>query len=54
MYDCETETLSLDPAAILEKAGIKVERYQRDPHRLEVLPETLRAAGIPVQDFILV
>jgi hypothetical protein len=54
LYDTETSVLKTDPAAILEDAGIKVERYQRHPHELIVLPETLRAAGIAVEDFMLV
>ncbi|KNG49330.1 HET-domain-containing protein [Stemphylium lycopersici] len=54
MRDTETQELHTDLVAILEKAGIKVESYQRRPHRLEVLPETLKAAGAPLEDFILV
>ncbi|KAF2851966.1 HET-domain-containing protein [Plenodomus tracheiphilus IPT5] len=53
LYDAETGTTRSNPAEILEEVGIKVESYQRDPHRLVVLPETLRAAGIPVEDFVL-
>ncbi|KAH7067231.1 heterokaryon incompatibility protein-domain-containing protein [Paraphoma chrysanthemicola] len=54
MYDPESNILRTDPGKILEEMGIKVESYQRNPHRLVVLPETLRAAGVPLQDFILV
>lgn len=54
VYDPETEKLKTDPAAILEEAGIKVEKHQREPHILEVLPESLRAAGVDLEDFILV
>ncbi|KAH7084020.1 heterokaryon incompatibility protein-domain-containing protein [Paraphoma chrysanthemicola] len=54
MYDPESNILRTDPGRILEEMGIKVESYGRNPHHLVVLPETLRAAGIPLQDFILV
>jgi hypothetical protein len=53
-HDTATHTLRTNPAEILAEVGIKVESYQRKPHRLEVLPETLRSAGIPLRDFILV
>jgi hypothetical protein len=53
-HDTETHELRTDPAEILNEMGIKVDSYQREPHRLEVLPETLRGAGIPLQDFVLV
>jgi hypothetical protein len=54
MLNLATDTLKNDPAKILTEMGIKVKSYQRKPHRLEVLPETLRAAGIQLQDFTLV
>ena len=54
MHDTKTQELHIDPAAILEKAGIEVESYQIKPHKLEVLPETLESAGVPLEDFILV
>lgn len=54
LQDLETGKLRTDPAELLEEAGIKVESYQRRPHRLEVLPETLRAAGINLTEFTLV
>lgn len=47
-------TLNSDFSAILEEAGIKVEHEQDEPPALFVLPETLRAAGLQVQDFTLV
>jgi hypothetical protein len=53
LYDTETDTLRTDPVEILNKMGIKVERYQKEPRRLEVLPEILRAAGVPLREFIL-
>jgi hypothetical protein len=53
LYDPEQGTFRTDPAEILTEAGIKVEKYRRWPHILEVLPETLRAAGIPLVDFDL-
>ncbi|KAI8933258.1 hypothetical protein NX059_009889 [Plenodomus lindquistii] len=54
LYDPKTGETRSDPAEILEECGIKVESYQQHPHRLIVLPETLRAAGVPVEEFILV
>ncbi|KAF1921571.1 heterokaryon incompatibility protein-domain-containing protein [Ampelomyces quisqualis] len=54
MYNYETGELSQEPAEILEEMGIKVESYQDYPHRLEVLPETLRAAGVRMREFLLV
>lgn len=56
LYDPEMKSLKADPAAILKEMGIKVETHQRGnstSFRLEVLPETLRAAGVSLQDFIL-
>ncbi|KAH8725744.1 hypothetical protein GQ44DRAFT_202306 [Phaeosphaeriaceae sp. PMI808] len=53
LYDPKTKTLKTNPAEILTEMGIKVESYQRKPHLLEVLPETLRAAGIQLEEFIL-
>jgi hypothetical protein len=44
----------LDADKMLEEVGIKLESKQRDPLAVFVLLETLRAAGIAVQDFILV
>jgi hypothetical protein len=54
IYDTEENTLRTDPAEILQDMGIRVKCYQREPHYLEVSPESLRGAGIPLQDFILV
>jgi hypothetical protein len=54
MYNHKTGELSQNPAAILEEMGIKVESYQLHPHRLEILPETLRAAGVRVRDVQIV
>ncbi|CBY01644.1 hypothetical protein IAQ61_003456 [Plenodomus lingam] len=54
LYNPETGEYKTNPAEILEEVGIKVESYQRDPHKLIVLPETLRAAGIPLKDFVIV
>ncbi|KAH7384118.1 hypothetical protein DE146DRAFT_216580 [Phaeosphaeria sp. MPI-PUGE-AT-0046c] len=54
MYKKRSRTLSTDPAEILTRLGIKVERYQRSPHRLHVLPETLHAIGLHLQEFVLV
>ena len=54
LQDLDTGVLRTSPAELLEEAGIKVEEYQRYPHKLVVLPETLRAARIPLEDFVLV
>jgi hypothetical protein len=54
MLDSATNTLKNDPAKILTEMGIKVKSYKREPHRLEVLSKTLRAAGIQLRDFTLV
>jgi hypothetical protein len=54
LYDIETKLKRIDPDGLLEEAGIKVERYTRSPHELVVLPASLRAAGIAVEDFVLV
>jgi hypothetical protein len=54
MYDPDTQDLHTDPAKLLQQAGIKVESYQRKPHRLEVLPETLRETGVDLKTFTLV
>ncbi|KAF2826582.1 hypothetical protein CC86DRAFT_416223 [Ophiobolus disseminans] len=53
-YDMDTDTLKTNPAEILTEMGIEVERHQIEPHVLEVRPETLRAAGVPLREFILV
>ena len=54
LYDPETGALVTNPAKLLNDAGIKVEEYQKDPHVLKVSPETLRATGIPLQEFLIV
>ncbi|KAH7122643.1 hypothetical protein B0J11DRAFT_608125 [Dendryphion nanum] len=54
MLNTETEELIHNPAAILEEAGIKVESWQERPHVLEVLPETLRAEGLELEDFVII
>lgn len=53
-HDLDRDVFKTDAAEILHEAGIKTERYQQDPHELIVLPETLRAAGIPLEEFVLV
>lgn len=53
LYDPDTDLLRTNPAEILAELGIKVENYQQKPHRLEVLPGSLRAAGVPLREFIL-
>lgn len=54
VHDVKDDKIILDPAVVLEKVGTKVEQYQSDPHLLEALPETLRAAGIALEEFVLV
>jgi hypothetical protein len=54
MKDYDTGEMTTDPAEFLTRRGIKVDSYQRRPHRLDVSLDTLRAAGVKVQDFILV
>lgn len=54
LYHPETGVLKTDPAEILVEAGIKVKQYQRDPHVLEVSPEHMNEAGVPLENFILV
>lgn len=54
IYSTETETTIDNPAQILTEMGIKVETYQREPHILEVFPESLEAAGVALQNFTLV
>lgn len=44
----------MDAIGILEEAGIRVERDEHDLHQSLVLPETLRAAGVEVEEFALV
>jgi hypothetical protein len=39
MYDTVNDVFINDPSKILEETGIKVERYQRWQHKLEVLPK---------------
>jgi hypothetical protein len=52
-YDTEADTLRTDPAEILNEMGIKVDKCQKDPYRLEVRAETLRAAGVLLREFII-
>ncbi|KAL5381762.1 hypothetical protein DPSP01_006948 [Paraphaeosphaeria sporulosa] len=53
LYDTKTDTYINDPTVPLTTAGIKIESYESNPHKLVVLPETLRAAGVAVEDFVL-
>lgn len=52
--DHQAKQLITDPAQFLAKMGIKVEFYQRHPHRLVVREETFRATSIDLRNFILV
>ena len=54
LLDLRTQRFETNPAEVLEEMGIKVEKYQRKPHLLEVSPETLRAAGVNLETFTLV
>ena len=51
MHDTVKDIFFFDPAEVLEEANIKVEKYERDPHVLEVLAESLRIAGITLEEF---
>lgn len=53
LYDFETGEYKNDPETILTDIGIKVEKYERNPHFLEVLPVSLREAGINAETFAL-
>jgi hypothetical protein len=46
--------LENDPVKLLEEAGIEVESFANHPHKLIVREESLRAAGVLIEDFILV
>ena len=54
MLDARTQELKTNPAEILAEFGIRATRYQRDPHILEVTPESLRDAGVDLQEFDLI
>jgi hypothetical protein len=54
MYDPQTDHVHTDPAILLEETGIKIEKFERIPHRLDALPETLREAGVNLVDFTIV
>ncbi len=54
IHDTKKNIFTFDPTAILEEANIKVEKYERYPHILKVLPGTLRAAGISLENFVIV
>jgi hypothetical protein len=54
MHDTVNDVFINDPRMILEETGIKVERYQRWQHELEVLPESLKAVGVELEEFMLV
>lgn len=48
------EDLSIDPVDMLQQLDIEVESEQDDPYRIFVGLETLRDAGIPLEDFTLI
>lgn len=54
MLDTRTNTLVTDPSTILGDMGIRCERYERQPHVLDVAPETLQEARVSLQDFDIV
>jgi hypothetical protein len=54
LYDTTNNVLLDDPGAILEDVGIKVQSYQRWPHKLEVSPESLRTAGVLLEEFVVI
>jgi hypothetical protein len=54
LRNAKTQTSSTDPASVLSEMGIQVDSYRREPHLLEVLPESLLAANVALQDFTLI
>jgi len=54
LHDTAKGTYITDSTVPLLKAGIKVESYTRHPHRLVVLPDTLRTANIAVEQIVLI
>lgn len=54
MYDPSNHTYHSDPAKLLEESGIKVEEFDPAPYLLEVLPRTLKDAGIALENLDLV
>lgn len=54
LFDRKQQTWARTPTEPLRNSGIEVQSYVRDPHRLIVLPEILREAGLAVEDFVLI
>lgn len=55
LQELSTGVICTDPAEVLVKMlGIQPTVWSRWPHRLEVPPDTLRAAGVKLRDFDLV
>lgn len=54
LHDSKANTFTDDPTKPLKEAGIKVESFVREPHRLIVLPKALRAVSIAVESLVLV
>lgn len=53
-YESNIQRLESDPADLLKEAGIQVEHCQRNPRELVVSPKALRAAGVSLEDFVLI
>jgi hypothetical protein len=53
LFDSTAQVLRASPCDILTELDIRVEHYQRKPLRLEVFPETLRSAGVSLEEFVL-
>lgn len=54
MLDTRTNTLVTDPSTILKHMGIRCEKYERQPHVLDVTPQSLQDAGIVPRDFTII
>ena len=54
MFDTRDKSPRYESDVMFKEAGLKIERVQGKPYRLVVLPETLTAAGVPLQEFVLV
>jgi hypothetical protein len=54
IYDIVNNIVIDNPTSVLDEAGIKVDHYEKWPYQLDVAPETLRAAGVALEEFALI
>jgi hypothetical protein len=54
LHDTAKDVMIVDPASVLEEVGIKVESYQRYPHKLVVSSQALQAADVAIEEFALI